>query len=86
MLVKKKGEIPEEIKLIKLKKYNKNEEHMDENEHTKLNNLEIKVLKNINGRPYRYQRNTNNGPHKGAEVVKNFLYWLKNLVLNTNQS
>ncbi|XP_032684018.1 uncharacterized protein LOC116850163 [Odontomachus brunneus] len=83
ILVKKRGEIPEEIKLVKLKRDQGNEQYMEQhNEKNKLNVLKMNVLKNMNERPYRYQRNTNSGPNKGTEIVKKFLYWFKDLFLN----
>ncbi|XP_014468074.1 PREDICTED: uncharacterized protein LOC106741027 [Dinoponera quadriceps] len=86
IFVKKRGEIPEEMKLIKLNKYKENRQHVDNNEENKPKLSEIKVLKDMKGRPYRYQRNTNDGPNKGTEVVKIFLHWLKSLFLSTNES
>lgn len=59
---------------------------MGNDEQNELYVPEIKVIKNICGRPYRYQRNTNGGPSKGAKLVKQFLYWLKNIFLRTNES
>ncbi|XP_025163819.1 uncharacterized protein LOC105192561 [Harpegnathos saltator] len=84
ILVKRKGEIPEEIKLVKLNKEKENEQHMDSAEQNKFNVPEVNIFKNMNGRPYRYQRNIRNSPNKGTEIIKDFLYWLKSLFLNTN--
>ncbi|XP_067210007.1 interaptin-like [Linepithema humile] len=43
---------------------------------------EIKIYGKNNGRPYRYQRNTNSVTNPRAELVKSVLYWIKSLFVD----
>lgn len=61
------------------KKENREHEVLIDNER---NVPEIKNFKENIEKPYRYQRNTNNGANKGTELVKSMLYWLKGLFVD----
>lgn len=50
--------------------------------HNKHSVPEIKNLKENIGKPYRYQRNTNDVANKKTELVKSMLYWLKGLFVH----